>query len=262
MGQKVNAVGLRMGINRDWNSKWFASKKEYSQYLVEDIAIRRYLEKELASAALSRIEIDRVKTDEGHKVIANIYVARPGDVLGQDGENIKRIREGLKKVVKTGSSDVQVVEVKNPDLDAMLMAKDIASQLENRAAFRTTMKKSIQRMMRAGAKGCRILCSGRLGGAEIAREEGYKEGVVPLTTLRADIDFAHVDAHTTYGDIGVKVWICRSLNKTDKAYVNEPAPESSRRFDHRGPRPDHRGPRNGSAAPKQGGDNNAATKAC
>lgn len=229
MGQKVNPVGLRIGINRDWNSKWFASKLDYGDFLKEDLAIRRYLEKQLKNSMLSRIEIGRVKTDKGHNVIVDIFVARPGDVLGQDGSNIKRLRAELGKIVSSGSLRLNVVEIKNPDLDATLVAKWIASELENRAAFRSTMKKAIQRMRKAGAKGCRTLCSGRLGGAEIAREEGYKEGVVPLTTLRADIDFAHVDAATTYGRIGVKVWLCRSLSKLTTETVNEPAPESARR---------------------------------
>lgn len=228
MGQKVNAVGMRIGVNRDWNSKWFAAKNVYGDFLNEDIQIRRYLDKELKSAMLSHIEIGRVKTDEGRDVKVVVYVARPGEVLGQEGENVKRLRKELGKFVSKGKVKLDVVEVKNPDLDATLVAKWIASELENRAAFRSTMKKAIQRMRKAGAKGCRTLCSGRLGGAEIARDEGYKEGVVPLHTIRADIDFAHIDAHTPYGRIGVKVWVCRSLNKTDKAYVNEPAANAAR----------------------------------
>ena len=263
MGQKVNAVGLRVGINRDWNSKWFAGKKEYGDNLAEDIAIRKYLEKELAKSMLSRIEISRGKTDKGHNVVIAVYVARPGDVLGQDGENVKRLRAKLNKIVTSGSVRLDVVEIKNPDLDATLMAKWIASELENRAAFRSTMKKALQRMRKAGAKGCRTLCSGRLGGAEIAREEGYKEGVIPLTTLRADIDFASVSAHTTYGCIGIKVWICRSLNKVGTETVNEPAPESARnnnRFDRKpGARPGNRALRNAESSDK-GGEDNAAAK--
>lgn len=255
MGQKVNAVGMRIGINRDWNSKWFASKKDYSDFLVEDIAIRKYFDKELKNSMLSHVTINRVKTDKGHDVRVQVYVARPGDVLGQDGQNITRIRKEVEKIVKSGRLKIDVVEVKNPDLDATLVAKWIASELENRAAFRSTMKKALMRMRKAGAKGCRTLCSGRLGGAEIARAEGYKDGVVPLHTLRADIDFAHVPAATTYGNIGVKVWICRSLNKTTTEEVNEPAPRDprdSREF--RGDRRDARRP-----APK-GGVNNAAAK--
>ena len=251
MGHKVNPVGMRVGINRDWNSKWFASKEDYGDYLIEDIKIRRFLNKELKNAMLSHIEIGRVKTDKGHDVRVAVYVARPGDVIGQEGENIKRLRLALSKVITSGSLHLDVVEVKNPDLDATLVAKWIAGELENRAAFRSTMKKAIQRMRKAGAKGCRTLCSGRLAGAEIARAEGYKEGVVPLHTIRADIDFASVHAATTYGNIGVKVWICRDLNKVGTEAVNEPAP--------RDPRDDRRdrGPRR---APK-GDMNNASTKA-
>lgn len=249
MGHKVNAVGMRIGINRDWNSKWFASKKDYGNFLVEDIAIRKYLDKELKTAMVSRIEIGRVKSDKGHDVTINIFAARPGDILGQEGKRKAELVAGLNKVVTSGSFRLNIVEIKNPDLDATLMAKWIVSELENRAAFRSTMKKAIVRMRKAGAKGCKTLCSGRLGGAEIARAEGYKEGVVPLHTIRADIDFAHVPAATAYGRIGVKVWVCRNLNKTNKDYVNEAAPTSGR--PERGN--DRRRP-----APK--GDSNASTK--
>ncbi len=234
MGQKVNAVGLRIGINRGWESNWFASKKEYGPFLWEDIAIRRYLEPKLKEAMASHIDIGRVKTDKGHNVIVTAFVARPGVVLGQDGATINAIRKELAKVVKTGTLTLNVVEVKNPDLDATLIGKWIASELENRQSFRSTQKKALQRMRKAGAVGCRTQCQGRLGGAEIARREGYKEGVVPLETLRADIDFAHVDAATSYGRIGVKVWICRSTNKAEKAEKDEK---------------------------KEGGANNASTKA-
>jgi small subunit ribosomal protein S3 len=236
MGQKVNAVGLRIGVNRGWESNWYASKKDYAGLLAEDIAIRRYLEPQLKEAVSSHIDIGRVKTDKGHKVLITVYVARPGVVLGQDGANIARIKKELGKIVKSGTLELNVVDVKNPDLDAVLVGKWIASELENRQSFRSTQKKAIQRMRKAGAKGCRTQCQGRLGGAEIARREGYKEGVVPLETLRADIDFAHIDAATAYGRIGVKVWICRStnksLNKPDDSEAKEPvnqakAPEAS-----------------------------------
>ena len=254
MGHKVNAVGMRIGVNRDWNSKWFASKADFSSFLIEDIKIRRYLDKELKTAALSHIVIGRVKTDKGHNITVKVYVARPGEVLGQDGTNVARLRGELTKLLNVDTEkdklSLNVVEVLNPDLDATLIAKWVAGELENRAAFRSTMKKAIQRMRKAGAKGCKIQCSGRLGGAEIARREGYKEGVVPLHTIRADIDFANVDAATTYGRIGVKVWICRSLSKIGTEEVNEPAPRDSR--------PSHGDRRR--PAPK-GGMNNAATKA-
>ena len=252
MGQKVNPVGFRVGINRDWNSKWFATGDDFAAFLAEDVKIRRYLDKQLKNAMLSRIEIGRVKNDKGHSIRVAVYVARPGDVIGQEGENIKRLRTELGRLVKSEILHLDVVEVKNPDLDATLVAKWIASELENRAAFRSTMKKALVRMRKAGAKGCRTLCSGRLGGAEIARAEGYKEGVVPLHTLRADIDFASVHAATTYGNIGVKVWICRSLSKVGLETVNEPAPQLPSRDDRRG---DRRGP-----AGKKG-EPNASTKA-
>jgi len=255
MGHKVNPVGFRIGFNRDWNSKWFATGTDYAAFLEEDIKIRRYLDGQLKNAMLSRIEIGRVKkSEEGYTVRIAIFVGRPGDVIGQEGENVKRLRTELAKIVKKGSTvHLDVVEVKNPDLDAVLVGKWIASELENRAAFRSTMKKALTRMRKAGAKGCRTLCSGRLAGAEIARCEGYKEGVVPLHTLRADIDFASVHAATTYGNIGVKVWICRSLNKTDTATVNEPAPRDPRDDQRRGG--DRRRPA------QRGDSSNAPTKA-
>ena len=214
MGLKVNANGLRIGINRGWESNWFASKKDYGPLLWEDIAIREYLDKELKNAMVSSIEIGRVKSDKGHKVTITVKCASPGVVLGQDGANKAKLVAALTKIVKSGTMTLDVVEVTNPDLDATLIAKWIASELENRQSFRSTQKKAIQRMRKAGASGCRTQCQGRLGGAEIARREGYKEGNVPLETLRADIDYAHVSAHTAYGRIGVKVWCCRSVNKT------------------------------------------------
>jgi small subunit ribosomal protein S3 len=246
MGQKINPVGFRIGINRGWESNWFASKKEYGTLLNEDIAIRRYLEPKLKDALVSHIDIGRVKTDKGYSVIITAFVARPGVVIGQDGANIAAIRKDLAKIVKSGVVRIDVVEVKNPDLDAVLIAKWIASELENRASFRSTQKKAIQRMRKAGAAGCRTLCGGRLGGAEIARREGYKEGVVPLETLRADIDFAHIDAATAYGRIGVKVWICRSTNKGIK------------KSEDKNPSGDNEG---SGSSEEEGGSENAAAKA-
>lgn len=235
MGQKVNAVGLRVGINRGWGASWFASKKDYAKFLGEDIAIRNYLEPALKDAMVSHIDIARSKTDEKNKVLIKAYVARPGVVIGQDGANIEKIQKGLKKIVKTGEVKIDVLEVKNPDVDATLIARWIASELENRQSFRSTQKKAILKMRKAGALGCRTQCQGRLGGAEIARREGYKEGVVPLETLRADIDFAAIPAATSYGRIGVKVWCCRNSNKENKE-----APKANKEL---------------------GGANNASTKA-
>jgi small subunit ribosomal protein S3 len=225
MGQKVNPVGMRIGLNRDWNSKWYANNQEFSEFLIEDVKIRAFLAKKCKEASISHVEINRKKTDKGHAVRVLLFVARPGVVLGQDGANITKLKAELAKVVKSGTVNIDVVDVKDPDLDATLVANWIASELENRASYRATQKKAIQRMRKAGAKGCRTLCSGRLGGAEIARSEGYKEGVVPLHTLRADIDFAHVDAATAYGRIGVKVWVCRSLNKAEDEAKKEASKE-------------------------------------
>ena len=218
MGQKVNPVGLRVGVNRDWDSKWYASDKEFATYLHEDIKVREYLEKEIKDAALSTVEIKRVKDN----VEVNLNVARPGVVVGQDGKRVEEISKQVKKICHGKDVKINVVEVKNPDLDAKLIAQSIAAQLEARASFRTVQKKAIQRVMKAGAKGIKTAVSGRLAGADIARSEGYSEGVVPLHTLRADIDYATAEAHTTYGRLGVKVWICRGeILPTRKPRNNE-----------------------------------------
>lgn len=209
MGQKVNPIGMRIGVNRDWNSRWYADDKEYHVFLNEDIKIRSYLKGALKEALLSHVEIERVKTDNGYNVVVQAYVVRPGVVIGQDGKNINTIKKQLDKLVSKGTVRIDVIEVKNPDLDATLVAQSICQQLEERASFRSVQKKAIQRVRKAGAKGCRTVISGRLGGADIARSEGYKEGIIPLHTLRSDIDYAHAEAATTYGRLGVKVWICR-----------------------------------------------------
>ena len=209
MGQKVSPVGMRIGVNKNWNSRWFADDKEYHVFLNEDIKVRKYLEKSLKDAMLSHVEIERIKTDNGHKVTVMIFVARPGVVIGQDGKTINETKKELSKLLPNADVRVEVVEVKNPDLDATIVANSIAKQLEERASFRAAQKKAIQRVRKAGAKGIRTLVSGRLGGADIARSEGYKEGIIPLHTLRSDIDFAATEAATQYGRLGVKVWICR-----------------------------------------------------
>ena len=213
MGQKVHPVGMRVGIIRDWDSKWYADK-EYANYLHEDIKIRKLLETKLVEAAVSKIEIMRTKD----VVIININAARPGVVIGQDGKNMEALNKAVAKITKNKKVEMTVVEIKQPDLDALLVAKSIAAQLEQRASFRTVQKKAMQRVMKAGAKGVKTMVSGRLGGNDIARSEGYSEGVVPLHTLRADIDFAIAEAATTFGRLGVKVWICRGyvLPKKDK----------------------------------------------
>ena len=209
MGQKVNPVGLRIGVNKNWNSRWYANDNEFHVFLNEDIKVREFLEKKLKEALLSHVEIERIKTDKGYNVIVMVFVARPGVVIGQDGKNINELKDELAKLLKGAEVRIDVVEVKNPDLDANIVAQEIAKQLEERASFRTAQKKAIQRVRKAGAKGIKTSVSGRLGGADIARAEGYREGVIPLHTLRSDIDYACVHAATQYGRLGVKVWICR-----------------------------------------------------
>ena len=205
MGQKVNPVGMRVGINREWESRWYANKKDYATFLNEDVKIREYVEANLKDALVSATDVERSKDT----VLVMIKVARPGVVIGQDNKRINEISKQISKICAGKKVNVTIVEVKNPDLDATLIAKQMAEQLEARASFRTVQKKAIQRVMKAGAKGIKTEVSGRLGGADIARSEGYSEGIVPLHTLRADIDFAIAEAATTYGRLGVKVWICR-----------------------------------------------------
>ena len=204
MGQKVSPVGLRIGVNKDWESKWY-SEKDFATYLHEDIKIRKLLNSELKDAVISKIEIQKTKDS----VTVNVVAARPGVIIGQDGKTVETLTKKITKIVNGRNVKLNVVEVENPDLDAKVISRWIAEQLENRASFRTAQKKAMQRVMKAGAKGVKTLVSGRLGGADIARSEGYSDGVVPLHTLRADIDYAVSEAHTTYGRLGVKVWICR-----------------------------------------------------
>lgn len=201
MGQKVNPIGLRVGINRTWDSRWFADG-EYADLLHEDLRIREYLRKRLKQAGVSRIVVER----PAKKARVTLYTARPGVVIGKKGADIEKLRGELQKMT---SSEVHlnIVEIRKPEVDAQLVAENIASQLERRVAFRRAMKRAVQSAMRLGAQGVRINCAGRLGGAEIARTEWYREGRVPLHTLRAEIDYAEAEALTTYGICGVKVWI-------------------------------------------------------
>lgn len=212
MGQKVNPVGLRVGISRNWNSRWYANKKDFASLLNEDVKIRKYLTEKLKDALLSHVEIERVKD----VVTVSVFTARPGQVLGQDNANIKEIIKKLTKLTNGKNVKVSVVEVKNPSLDANIVAQEMAKQLEERASFRNVQKKAIQRVMKAGAVGVKTAVSGRLAGADIARTEGYKEGVVSLHTLRMDVDYALAEADTTYGKLGCKVWISRGLAKKAK----------------------------------------------
>lgn len=204
MGQKVSPIGMRVGVIRDWESGWYANK-DYADLLLEDIKIRDFLFAELKAAAVSRVEIERSK----NRVEVIVRSARPGVIIGTNGENVENIKKKLTKLTNGKNVYIKVVEIANPDLDARIVARSIADQLEQRASFRTAQKRAIQRTMRAGAKGIKTAVSGRLGGADMARTEGYSEGVVPLHTLRADIDYAWEEASTTYGRLGVKVWICR-----------------------------------------------------
>ncbi len=203
MGQKVSPIGLRVGIIRDWDSKWYADK-DYAELLHEDIQIRDYVKNRLKDAAVSRIEIDRA----ANRVNISIHTAKPGMVIGKGGSEVEALRLAISKMTDK-RVHININEIKNPEMDAQLVAESIAQQLERRVSFRRAMKQAIQRVMRSGAKGVRTLVSGRLGGADIARSEGYSEGTVPLHTLRADIDYGFAEAHTTYGRIGVKVWIYR-----------------------------------------------------
>ena len=201
MGQKTNPIGFRLGINRTWDSRWFASK-EYSRWLDEDIKVRDYIKRRLFKAGVARVEIER----SGGKATVNIFTARPGMVIGRKGSEVDLLRDELKQMCRR-DVQINIKDVKKPELNAQLVAEHIAMQLQQRVAFRRAMKKTIQSAMRMGAQGIKVQCSGRLNGAEIARREGYHEGRVPLHTLRADIDFARSTAHTTFGTVGVKVWI-------------------------------------------------------
>ena len=226
MGQKVNPHGLRVGVIKDWDSKWYA-EADFADNLVEDYEIRTFLKKKLYSAGVSKIEVERAS--DRVKVI--IYTAKPGIVIGKGGAEIEKLKAEVQKMTAK-KLFIDIKEVKRPDRDAQLVAENIAAQLENRVSFRRAMKSTMQRTMKAGAKGIKASVSGRLGGAEIARSEHYSEGTIPLQTLRADIDYGFAEADTTYGKIGVKVWIYRGevLNE-----VNRPARNNERR-DNRGDR--------------------------
>ncbi len=203
MGQKVNPIGFRVGVIRDWESRWYAGK-DYADLLHEDIKIREYIEDKLKDAAVSKIEIERA----ANRINVSISTAKPGMVIGRGGSEVEALRTALNNL--TGKKvHINIVEIKRPDIDAKLVAENIARQLENRISFRRAQKQVIQRAMRAGAKGIRTQVSGRLNGADMARSESYSEGTVPLHTLRADIDYAHAEADTTFGKLGVKVWIYR-----------------------------------------------------
>ncbi len=202
MGQKVNPHGLRVGVIRDWDSKWYADKKTFNEFLVEDYKIREFIKKKLFVSGISKIEIERAAS----KIKVSVFTAKPGMVIGRGGSGVEELRLDIEKMTKK-SVVINVEEIKLPELDAQLVAENIASQLERRVTFRRAMKQAIQRTMRFGAQGIKTQISGRLGGADMARTEGYNEGTIPLQTLRADIDYGFAEADTTYGKLGVKVWL-------------------------------------------------------
>ncbi|HEX4775306.1 MAG TPA: 30S ribosomal protein S3 [Acidimicrobiia bacterium] len=203
MGQKVNPYGFRLGVTTDWKSRWFAEDEAYTDALVEDWKVRDYLRKQLERAAVSRIEIERTRD----RLRVDLYTARPGIVIGRRGAEADRLRAGLLKITGNPKIQLNIQEIKQPELDATLIAQGVADQLAGRVSFRRAMKRAVQTAMKAGAQGIRVQCSGRLGGAEMSRKEWYREGRVPLHTLRADIDYGQAEARTTFGRIGVKVWI-------------------------------------------------------
>ena len=206
MGQKVNPIGFRTGINKDWNSRWYASKKDFSLFLIRDYKIREYLEKKLKDAAVANVMIER----NSKKTDVIIYTAKPGVIIGHGGEEIEVLKKEISKITDE-NIQISIMEIKNPDLSAKIVADSIAHQIENRVSFRIAQKRTIRNAMKAGALGIKTKVSGRLGGAEIARSEGYSEGTTPLHTLRADIDYATSEANTTFGKIGVKVWIYKGV---------------------------------------------------
>ncbi|MDI1226289.1 MAG: 30S ribosomal protein S3 [bacterium] len=224
MGQKVNPIGLRLGINRTWDSRWYAGKKDYATKLLQDIALRKYVFETMKQAGVARVIIERAAS----KTNVTIHTARPGVIIGKKGSDIEKLRKDLSKFTG-GEVTLNIVEIRKPELDAQLVADGIAQQLERRVSFRRAMKRAVQSAQRLGAGGIRVNCSGRLAGAEIARREWYREGRVPLHTLRADIDYAIARASTTYGIIGVKVWIFKGEilghdpMARDKKMDNQPA---------------------------------------
>lgn len=223
MGQKVHPKGLRIGIIRDWDARWYAGRN-FSELLIEDIKLRRYIKKRLYAAGISGIEIERA----ANRIKVAIHTAKPGIVIGRGGTEVENLRKTLEKMTKKQVS-VNIVEIKKPELEAQLVAESVAAQLEKRISFRRAMKQAVSRAMRLGAQGIKIGCSGRLAGAEIARSEWYSEGKVPLHTLRANIDYGIAEANTTYGKIGVKCWIYKGeiLPEVKKAVVAEPKPAVS-----------------------------------
>lgn len=251
MGQKVNPHGLRVGVIKNWDSRWYVPDEQFGDTLVSDYNLRKTLKKQLQQAGVPKIEIER----DNHRVRVFIHCAKPGMVIGRGGTEIEKLRLQIENIVKKPVS-VNVVEVKQPDLNAQLVAESICSQLERRISFRRAMKLSIGRTMRMGAKGIKVSCGGRLGGAEIARTEHYHEGTIPLQTLRADIDYGFFEANTTYGKIGVKVWIYKGEVLQDKGSRFGEAKVEAPKFERRDRRGDRRGDKRGDRknGDRRGGD--------
>ncbi|MBC3514848.1 30S ribosomal protein S3 [Neobittarella massiliensis] len=224
MGQKVNPHGLRVGIIKDWDSRWFAKDNAFGDILVEDYKLRKFIKKEIYGAGVPRIEIER----NANKVRIHIHCAKPGMVIGKGGSEIEKLRKNIEKLIGK-PVNINIIEVKQPDVNAQLVAESIASQLERRISFRRAMKMAMGRAMRLGAKGIKTQVSGRLGGADIARTEQYHEGTIPLQTLRADIDYGFAEANTTYGKIGVKVWLYRGEVLHEAAPARRPRREGGNR---------------------------------
>ena len=216
MGQKVNPHGLRVGVIKAWDTQWFAEKKNFSDNLVEDYNIRKFLKKTYYTSSISKIIISRT----ADKVIIDIYTSKPGVLIGRAGAGVEQMKKEVEKLVKKSNVSINIMEIKHPDTDAQLVAEGIAAQLEKRVSFRRAMKQAMQRTMKAGAKGVKTMVGGRLDGAEIARSESYHEGSIPLQTLRANIDYGFAEAHTTFGVIGVKVWVYKGEILAKKAVVD------------------------------------------
>ena len=240
MGQKVNPTGLRIGVIKPWESRWYAKDEDFGDTLVEDYKVREYLLKTLAPAGVPKVEIER----DAKRVYVKIHCAKPGMVIGRQGAEIEKLRQACEKKLGGKKVSLDIIEVKSPDLNAQLVAENIAQQLEKRVSFRRALKQAIGRTMKLGARGIKTQVSGRLGGAEIARTEHYHEGTIPLQTIRADIDYGFAEAKTTYGRIGVKVWLY-------KGEVLRQAQGEQRRRDDRRPRRDDRGPRRDDRGPRR-----------
>ncbi|HEY8933526.1 MAG TPA: 30S ribosomal protein S3 [Rariglobus sp.] len=239
MGQKVNPIGFRLAVSKDWRSKWFATGKDYSAKLHEDLAIRNYLKKRLQSAALAKVVIERA----WNSVRVTLHTSRPGLIIGRQGKDIEVMTKDINALCQGAQAKIDIVEIRKPELDAQLVAEQVAVQLERRISFRRAMKRAVQTAMDFGAEGIRIRCAGRLGGADIARSEWYREGKVPLQTLRVPLDYGFAEAKTLYGVIGVKCWVNKKDEDSRPSGRGERGPREPRR-DNRGDRGDRRPPRN------------------